>query len=103
MGTFDDDDDRDAPLGKAFKVDPSKEITSLMDELEELLKNGDVVEALTNKGVNASLALTAIDGLRAYLAGRKAQAAEDLGTVAEEIKGRLALGFEPTNGHGEPS
>lgn len=97
------DDDRDVSLGKSFKVDPSKEIANVMDELEDLLKNGDVVEALSDKGINASLALTAIDGIRAYLEGRKAQAAEDLGTVAEEINARLALAFDTTNNHGEPS
>jgi hypothetical protein len=91
MGTS-DDDDRDVPLGKTLALDPSREIASVMDELEDLLKNGDVVEALSNKGVNASLALTAIDGLRAYLEGRKAEAAEDLGVVAEEIRARLELG-----------
>jgi len=66
-------------------------VSNVLDELEDLLKNGDVIEALSNKGINASLALVAIDGLRAYLDGRKADAADDLGTVAEEIRGRLEL------------
>jgi hypothetical protein len=93
MGTSDDDDDddRNVSLGKTVAVDPSREVASVMDELEDLLKNGDVIEALSNKGINASLALVAIDGLRAYLEGRKAEAADDLGTVAEEIRGRLEL------------
>ena len=92
MGTSDDDDDdRSVSLGKTITIDPSREITSVMDELEDLLKNGDVIAALSNKGVNASLALVAMDGVRAYLDGRKAQAADDLGTVAEEIRGRLEL------------
>src|SRR5262245_35077703 len=91
MGTS-DDDEHDVSLGKTPAIDPSREIASVMDELEDLLKNGDVVEALSNKGVNASLALTAIDGLRSYLEGRKAEAAEDLGIVAEEIRARLELG-----------
>jgi|GEM_PF-908974 len=86
-----DDDERGESLGTAFSLDPSREIASVMDELEDLLKNGDVVSVLSNKGVNASLALTVIDGLRAYLEGRKEQAAEDLGIVAEEIRARLDL------------
>jgi hypothetical protein len=94
MGTSDDDDDdRSVSLGKTVTIDPSREVSSVMDELEDLLKNGDVVAALSNKGINASLALLAIDGVRAYLEGRKAQAADDLGTVAEEIRGRLELGL----------
>ncbi|HMY19091.1 MAG TPA: hypothetical protein PKA58_22350 [Polyangium sp.] len=91
MGSSDDDDDRRVPLGQTFHVDPSREVSNVLDELEDLLKNGDVIEALSNKGINASLALVAIDGLRAYLDGRKADAADDLGTVAEEIRGRLEL------------
>lgn len=92
MGSSDDDDDdRRVSLGQTFRVDPSQEVSSVLDELEDLLKNGDVIQALSNKGVNASLALVAIDGLRAYLDGRKAEAADDLGTVAEEIRGRLEL------------
>ncbi len=91
MGSSDDDDDRRVPLGQTFQLDPSREVSNVLDELEDLLKNGDVIEALSNKGINASLALVAIDGLRAYLDGRKADAADDLGTVAEEIRGRLEL------------
>lgn len=91
MGSSDDDEDRRVPLGQTFGVDPSREVSNVLDELEDLLKNGDVIEALSNKGINASLALVAIDGLRAYLDGRKADAADDLGTVAEEIRGRLEL------------
>jgi hypothetical protein len=76
--------------GVEVTLDPAAEIGAVFDDLESLLKNGDVIGALSGKGVNASLALLAVDGLRHYLAGRKAEAAEDLGTVAEEIKGRLA-------------
>jgi hypothetical protein len=73
-------------------VDPSREIGEVMTDLETLLKNPDVVGALAARGLNASLALVAVEGLRAYLAGNKAQAAEDLKTVAEEIEARLAFG-----------
>lgn len=95
-----DDDDRDVPLGQTFRVDPTQEVSNVLDELEDLLKNGDVIESLSNKGINASLALVAIDGLRAYLDGRKAEAADDLGTVAEEIRARIELtrvSFKETN------
>jgi hypothetical protein len=89
----DDDDGRDlARSAEVPKVDPTREILALFEELEDLLKNGDVIGALTARGVNASLALTAIDGLRAYLAGDKADAAEDLALVAEEIRARLGGG-----------
>ena len=87
-----DDDDT---LGSRLTVDPSKEIESLMDELVDLLKNPDVVGALTARGVNASLALLAVDGLAAYLTGNTQQAADDLRTVAEEIEGRLHFGNDP--------
>jgi hypothetical protein len=60
-----------------------------------VLKSPDVVGALADRGVNASLALLAIDGLQAYLTGDKRQAADDLKTVGEEIEGRLAFGSDP--------
>lgn len=67
-----------------------KEIDDLFDELDALLKNDEVGGALGENGVNVSLAIVAADGLRAYFHGDKARAAEDLGTVAEEIQHRLA-------------
>jgi hypothetical protein len=76
-------------------VDPSREMEELLDDMVTLLKNPDVVAALTKKGVNASLALLAVDGLAAYLTGDKHQAADDLRTVAEEIEGRLQFGNDP--------
>jgi hypothetical protein len=68
------------------------EIDDLFDELDQLLKNVDVGGDLAERGVNVSLAIVAADGLRAYLKGDKAKAAEDLGTAAEEIGARLRLG-----------
>jgi hypothetical protein len=65
------------------------EIAELMDELEALLKNSDVGAVLTARGINTSLALLVAQGLRSYLQGQKAQAAEDLATAAEEIGTRL--------------
>ncbi len=59
-----------------------------LDRLDELLKNHEVGAALTLRGVNTSLAMTAAFGLRAYLNGDRASAIEDFGTVAEEISAR---------------
>jgi hypothetical protein len=73
-------------------IDPDKELEQLFDELDQLLKNPDVSEALAKRGVNTSLAIVAADGLRAYLQGKKKQAAEDFETVAEEITTRMARG-----------
>lgn len=73
-------------------LDPDKELDELFDELDQLLKNADVADVLASRGVNTSLALVAADGLRAYLQGKKRQAAEDFETVAEEIATRLARG-----------
>lgn len=88
------DDDSDT-LSRARRIDPSPELDAVFEDLETLLKNGDVIAALTVRGINASLALLAADALRAYLAGRKSDAAEDFATVAEEIRGRLeASGIE---------
>jgi tripartite-type tricarboxylate transporter receptor subunit TctC len=71
---------------------PIDEIDELFDELDQLLKNPDVNAALAARGVNTSLAMVAADGLRAYLKGDKARAAEDLSTAAEEIASRHARG-----------
>jgi hypothetical protein len=65
------------------------EIDDLFNELDMLLKNPDVGAELAEAGVNVSLAMTAADGLRAYLRGEKTKAAEDLGTAAEEIATRM--------------
>jgi hypothetical protein len=93
-----DDDDRDDEVettvstGTEITLDPSAEIAAVFDDLEALLKNGDVIGALTARGVNASLALVAVQGLRSYLAGKKAEAADDFATVADEIRARIAAG-----------
>ncbi len=65
-----------------------QEIDDVLDDLDVLLKNADVADALSTRGVNISLALTAAYGLRAYLHGDKATAIEDLATAAEEIATR---------------
>jgi hypothetical protein len=70
---------------------PRQELDDVMAELETLLKNPELGAELADKGVNASLALVALDGLRAYLAGDRARAAEELGTFSDEVLGRIAL------------
>jgi hypothetical protein len=70
------------------------EISDVLDELDTLLKNADVGAALAARGVNISLALVASSGLRAYLGGDKARAAEEFDTVAEEIAVRLGTSRE---------
>ena len=67
-----------------------REMAELLTELDQLLKNPDLGADLADRGLNISLALVAASGLRAYLEGRKAEAADDLGTAAEEIRTRLA-------------
>lgn len=75
----------------ASLMDPRKDLAALFNELESLLKTGAVVAALTSRGVNASLALVALHGLREYIIeDKKVQAAEDFAMVSEEIFTRLA-------------
>jgi hypothetical protein len=66
-------------------------LEDLFDELDEVLKKPEIVAHLTEKGINTSLALLIADGLRAYLEGKKQEAADDLGTAAEEIAARLGM------------
>lgn len=90
MGVRDDILDTTIDTGQEVAIDPSAELDAVMDDLEALLKNGEVIGMLTNRGVNASIALVAFTGVRAYVKGKKAEAADDLGTAADEIRGRLA-------------
>jgi len=69
-----------------------REVDSLFDDLDELLKNPDVQHALGVLKVNSSIALLAADGLRAYLKGEKESAIEDLSTAVEEITQRYQQG-----------
>jgi hypothetical protein len=64
------------------------ELAHVLGELERLLKSPSVAETLAAQAVNVSLALVALDGLRAYLDGKHGLAAEELGTAAEEIAAR---------------
>ena len=69
---------------------PADELDDVFDDLDMLLKNPDVAAVLAERGVNTSLAMLAADGLRAYLRGDKARAAEDFADFADEVKNRLA-------------
>jgi hypothetical protein len=82
----------------AIATDRSGEIDEVLGELEALLKNGDIMSALADRGINTSLALVAAGALRSYLAGDKIEAAEDFATVAEEILARLTAG-RTSSGH----
>ena len=68
-----------------------RELDDAFDELDTLLKNLDVGAELSERGVNISLALTALAGLRSYLAGDKLRAIDDLGTAVEEIAARVSV------------
>ena len=67
------------------------ELAELLDELDTVLKRPEIDAHLTARGINTSLALLVADGLKAYLEGRKKDAADDLGTAAEEIAARLKM------------
>lgn len=91
-----DDDDSDdllktIEMPSASSLDPAKEIESVLGELDDLLKNGDVTSSLAERGINSSLAILASQALAAYLRGEKAQAADDFQAVSEEIRDRLSL------------
>ena len=88
MAHEDDILDTTLDTGEEVALDPHQEIEALLEDLEALLKNGEVIGALTARGINASLALLAAGGLRASLAGHKAEAADDLAAAAEEIRAR---------------
>ncbi len=77
---------------------PVDEIDDVFEELETLLKSSEVGDALAQRGVNISLAMTLADGLRAYLKGEKEQALLDIETAADEIASRMARsrGGEPS-------
>lgn len=66
-----------------------QEIDELLAEIEQRLKKPEVALSLGERGVNASIALIATQGLRAYVRGNKAEAAEDLATAADELDARL--------------
>lgn len=64
------------------------DLATALAAVERSLKDPTVAGELASGGVNVSLALVALDGLRAYVSGMNAEAADDLGTAAEEIAAR---------------
>lgn len=65
---------------------------ALLEEVEGLLKDPHLSLDFGRQGINTSLALVGVQGLIAYLEGNKVRAADDLGTVAEEIRARANAG-----------
>lgn len=63
-------------------------LNQLFQEIEALLKEPRIGMELGRGGVNTSIALLAVQGVSAYVAGNTQQASEDLSTAAEEIRSR---------------
>jgi hypothetical protein len=61
----------------------------LLGEVESLLKHPSVSVELGHRGVNASIAILAIQALTAYVEGNRVRAQDDFATVADEIRARL--------------
>jgi hypothetical protein len=68
----------------------AEDLEPLLDAMERLLKDSAVGAELSARAVNVSLALTLLEGLRAYVDGEKERAVLELGTATEEIAARLA-------------
>jgi chromosome condensin MukBEF complex kleisin-like MukF subunit len=68
----------------------STSLRRLLDEVATLLKEPSVAQELVRRGINTSIALTAAQGLAAYLDGRFREASDDLKTAGDEISARLA-------------
>jgi hypothetical protein len=65
-------------------------VRELFDELEDLVKRPENGAELSERGINSSLVLLTVQGLRAYLKGDSKTAADDLGTAADEMSARLS-------------
>jgi hypothetical protein len=72
--------------------DSSAAAIRMLEEVEAMLKDVQLAMDFGRRGVNTSLALVGVQGLMAYLRGEKARAADDLSTVADEIRSRLDAG-----------
>ena len=66
-------------------------ISRLLAEVESLLKQPSVQMELGKRGINASIALVAAQGLTLYMEGNRVRAHEDFATAAEEIRARLEM------------
>jgi len=67
-------------------------VVRLLNDLEGLLKNPNVAVELGQRGINASIALLAVQGLVSYVEGNRLRAQEDFATAAEEILARMERG-----------
>ncbi len=76
-----------APVSTSARI--TSEVDDVLGELETLLKHPEAGATFAERGVNISLALLLVDGVRAYLNGDRARAAEDLGDAAHEIASRM--------------
>jgi len=61
----------------------------LLRDVESLLKHSSVSIELAQRGVNASIAILAVQALTSYVEGNRVRARDDFATVAEEIRARL--------------
>jgi len=91
---------------------PFEELLVVLDELTMVLKKTDVTATLSEKRVNASPEMVAVDGLRAYVEGNRTRAMEDwrsvrrrafvrtctkaFSCVAEAIAARASFGSTPS-------
>jgi len=66
-------------------------VLRLLRDVESLLKHPSVAMDLGRGGINASIAILAVQGLEAYLDGNLTRAQEDLATAAEEMAARRAF------------
>ncbi len=79
------------------------ELRDIARDLETLLKNGEVVAALTERGVNASLLSLVASGLEHAIEGRARDAADDFDTLAEELRARSAPRHDGDRAKARPS
>jgi hypothetical protein len=68
--------------------DGTQVLDRLLDDAEAILKTPTAANDFARRRINTSLALLAVQGIRSYLAGDHVRSAEDLATVAEEIRAR---------------
>jgi hypothetical protein len=78
--------------GMAEHYGSARAVARLLREIEALLKHPSVGIELGQRGVNASIAILAVQGLTAYVEGNRKQAHDDFATVAEEILARIERG-----------
>ena len=75
--------------GRMERQESRAAAVELLESVSSLLKDPRLGFEFASRGVNTSLALLAVEGTIAYLEGNKRRAAEDLSTVADEIRARI--------------